>query len=63
MTDRTPPDGAREWRNFYGRTHGKTLRASQKTYLEEDLIRLSLPGVDHADNPSDRKSTRLNSSH
>ena len=38
-------------RNFYGRTHGKTLRASQKTYLQEDLGRLSLPGVDLAGNP------------
>ena len=52
MTGRTPPNGAREWRNFYGRTHGKTLRASQKTYLEEDLDRLSLPGVQHEANPS-----------
>jgi tRNA (guanine-N7-)-methyltransferase len=51
MTKTPPPEGARAWRNFYGRTHGKTLRASQKTYLEEDLARLSLPGVDHAGNP------------
>ena len=34
-----------ERRNFYGRVHGKTLRASQKTYLAEDLGRLRLPGV------------------
>ena len=40
-----------ERRNFYGRVHGKTLRASQKTYLEEDLERLSLPGVVREDNP------------
>ena len=40
-----------ERRNFYGRVHGKTLRASQKTYLEEDLGRLSLPGVTREDNP------------
>ncbi len=40
-----------ERRNFYGRVHGKTLRASQKTYLEEDLNRLSLPGVTLEDNP------------
>ena len=38
-------------RNFYGRVHGKTLRQSQKTYLEEDLGRLSLAGVGHAENP------------
>lgn len=40
-----------ERRNFYGRVHGKTLRASQKTYLEEDLDRLSLTGVTREDNP------------
>ncbi|MDB5665858.1 tRNA (guanosine(46)-N(7))-methyltransferase TrmB [Cypionkella sp.] len=40
-----------ERRNFYGRVHGKTLRASQKTYLEEDLERLSLPNVARDDNP------------
>jgi len=40
-----------ERRNFYGRVHGKTLRASQKTYLEEDLGRLSLPGVAREENP------------
>ena len=40
-----------ERRNFYGRVHGKTLRASQKTYLEEDLGRLSLPGVVRDENP------------
>ena len=40
-----------ERRNFYGRVHGKTLRQSQKTYLDEDLERLSLPGVTVEDNP------------
>ena len=40
-----------ERRNFYGRVHGKTLRASQKTYLEEDLDRLSLSAVTREDNP------------
>ena len=39
-------------RNFYGRVHGKTLRGSQKTYLAEDLDRLSLRGVTVEDNPS-----------
>lgn len=43
---------APERRNFYGRVHGKTLRASQKTYLAEDLERLSLAGVTVADNPA-----------
>lgn len=41
-----------ERRNFYGRVHGKTLRASQKTYLDEDLARLSLPGVTLDSNPA-----------
>lgn len=41
-----------ERRNFYGRVHGKTLRASQKTYLAEDLDILRLPGVTVADNPA-----------
>jgi tRNA (guanine-N7-)-methyltransferase len=41
-----------ERRNFYGRIHGKTLRASQKTYLDEDLEALSLAGVTREENPS-----------
>lgn len=43
-----------EWRNFYGRRHGKTLRPSQKGYLEQDLGRLTLAGVRAADNPDRR---------
>jgi len=43
-----------ERRNFYGRTHGKTLRASQKTYLAEDLGKLSLDGVTVQSNPGRR---------
>lgn len=39
-------------RNFYGRTHGKTLRASQKDYLAHDLGPLTLKGVTEAENPS-----------
>lgn len=39
-------------RNFYGRVHGKTLRGSQKTYLAEDLGKLSLHGVTALDNPA-----------
>jgi tRNA (guanine-N7-)-methyltransferase len=41
-------------RNFYGRIKGKTLRASQKDYLAEDLGPLTLRGVTRDDNP-DRK--------
>jgi len=39
-------------RNFYGRAHGKTLRASQKTYLAEDLEKLRLTGINRAENPA-----------
>jgi tRNA (guanine-N7-)-methyltransferase len=42
---------AAERRNFYGRVHGKTLRNSQKTYLDQDLERLSLPNVTLGTNP------------
>ena len=37
------PSGA-PWRNFYGRFRGKTIRASQKDYLDNDLAALS-PGA------------------
>lgn len=38
-------------RNFYGRRHGKTLRQSQKGYLQEDLGELRPRGMTLADNP------------
>jgi tRNA (guanine-N7-)-methyltransferase len=41
-----------ERRNFYGRIRGKTLRASQKDYLANDLGPLTLRGVTRDDNPS-----------
>ena len=41
-----------ERRNFYGRVHGKTLRASQKDYLANDLGPLTLPGVSVEANPA-----------
>lgn len=41
-----------ERRNFYGRIRGKTLRASQKDYLEQDLEALRLTGVTVAENPA-----------
>lgn len=44
-------DTGPERRNFYGRVHGKTLRASQKAYLAEDLAALTLPGVTREANP------------
>lgn len=47
MTTETP-----ERRNFYGRIRGKTLRASQKDYLEQDLEALRLTGVTVAENPA-----------
>jgi tRNA (guanine-N7-)-methyltransferase len=53
MTDRPPdhPDG-RPWRNFYGRTRGKTLRPAQKGRLEGTLPTLVLPGVTREENPA-----------
>jgi tRNA (guanine-N7-)-methyltransferase len=38
-------------RNFYGRIRGKTLRASQKDYLAQDLEPLRLRGITRAENP------------
>ncbi|WP_103332858.1 tRNA (guanosine(46)-N7)-methyltransferase TrmB [Pseudotabrizicola formosa] len=43
-----------ERRNFYGRVHGKTLRASQKDYLENDLEALRIQGVTVEENPDRR---------
>lgn len=42
------------WRNFYGRLKGKTLRDSQKVYIEEDLATLSPGPVDWEVNPERR---------
>ena len=47
--DETP--AVPERRNFYGRVHGKTLRASQKQYLAEDLGKVRLGGVTVEENP------------
>lgn len=38
-------------RNFYGRVHGKTLRASQKDYLANDLDALRLRDITREENP------------
>lgn len=43
------------WRNFYGRTKGKSLRDSQKIYLEEDLEKLAPSGVTWDENPDRNK--------
>ncbi len=45
------PSGA-PWRNFYGRFKGKTLRDSQKDYLDNDLVALSPGAVSWEDNPN-----------
>ena len=42
----------RPHRNFYGRLKGKTLKSSQKTYLDEDLIGLSPGPVTWEENPT-----------
>jgi tRNA (guanine-N7-)-methyltransferase len=39
------------WRNFYGRTRGKTLRPLQRERLEGRLPALVLHGVTRAENP------------
>ncbi|MBC7142436.1 MAG: tRNA (guanosine(46)-N7)-methyltransferase TrmB [Rhodobacteraceae bacterium] len=49
MSDET--NARPEWRNFYGRIRGKTMRASQKTYLAEDLGALRPAGVTREENP------------
>ena len=46
MTDEIAP----ERRNFYGRIRGKTLRASQKDFLAQDLAALTLTGITREEN-------------
>lgn len=46
MTEPTRPH-----RNFYGRLKGKTLKKSQRTYLDEDLAALSPGAVGWEENP------------
>ncbi|MFA3918560.1 tRNA (guanine(46)-N(7))-methyltransferase TrmB [Ruegeria hyattellae] len=48
MSTQTP---SRPHRNFYGRLKGKTLKQSQKAYLDEDLAALSPGAVDWDANP------------
>jgi tRNA (guanine-N7-)-methyltransferase len=44
----------RPHRNFYGRLKGKSLKASQKTYIDEDLADLSPGPVTWDENPERR---------
>lgn len=39
-------------RNFYGRVHGKTLKAVQRQWLAEDLPQLCLTAADPLENPN-----------
>ena len=48
MSDEIQP----QWRNFYGRRHGKTLRDSQREYLSEDLAALAPKGIARDHNPN-----------
>jgi len=50
MTRTNHPSGA-PWRNFYGRFKGKTIRAAQHDYLENDLAPLSPGPVSWDENP------------
>lgn len=50
MSNDSHPSGA-PWRNFYGRRKGKTLRESQKEYLDQDLAAMSPGPVDWDVNP------------
>mgnify|MGYP003111851270 CR=1 FL=1 len=53
MSEDTHPTGA-PWRNFYGRRHGKTLRDSQRAFLDEDLQALAPRAVSWEENPERR---------
>lgn len=50
MSKPNHPNGA-PWRNFYGRLRGKTIRASQHDYLENDLAPLSPGAISWEENP------------
>ena len=42
---------AMEYRNFYGRIRGKSLKPRQQRYLSEDLPKLSVAGITREENP------------
>jgi tRNA (guanine-N7-)-methyltransferase len=50
MTDKRQ-DNVPEWRNFYGRRHGKKLRKGQIEHLERTLPEIAVPGVERDENP------------
>ncbi len=52
MTDGPARPTPQEWRNLYGRVHGKTLRPLQRERLARDLPRLAIPGVTREENPA-----------
>ncbi|NAZ36114.1 tRNA (guanosine(46)-N(7))-methyltransferase TrmB [Rubellimicrobium sp. CFH 75288] len=55
MSDgKTEAEGARPWRNLYGRRHGKALRPQQEERMARGLAALRLPGVDWDENPERR---------
>ncbi|HEU0221165.1 MAG TPA: tRNA (guanine(46)-N(7))-methyltransferase TrmB [Paracoccaceae bacterium] len=54
MADGERKAAAAVWRNFYGRRHGKALRAEQKRLLAELLPRLQVPGVAPPGDPGRR---------
>ena len=45
------PDEPLAHRNFYGRRFGKTLKASHREYLSEDLVTLTPVGISPEQNP------------
>jgi tRNA (guanine-N7-)-methyltransferase len=50
MIARERDDGA-PWRNFYGRRHGKKLRAGQAALVAHRLAELAPPGIGRDENP------------
>ncbi len=48
-------DDPADRRNFYGRIRGKTMRASQKGYIADDLGRWRMSGVHRDENPERRR--------
>jgi tRNA (guanine-N7-)-methyltransferase len=49
-----PKSSSSPWRNFYGRRHGKKLRAGQAALVEHRLAELGPPGIGRDENPERR---------